>query len=226
MDTMLTDKRKLTTHLPTGEKGDTQVMIAIPNLGWIRMGLIHHVIEWISIYGGVVHHPEGYRPVSYARNMCVAAFLQSACTHLWFVDSDTVPPPGAFQMLLEADKEAITGVTRVVMADADGQQKSVPMVAVYDPNATNPDKTKGGYRPIANAKVTGIRPLDVAGASCLMLRRSVFDKVEGPPWFDEESWGSNRGEDFRFCQRMKEAGIQLYGHFDVKCIHWTTVPLI
>lgn len=221
--TSLAEKRRVATRRPEDSPDRYRIMIAVPNLGWIRMALVNNLVEWIQIYGGIVHMPEGYRPVSYARNMCVEALLQSDCTHIWFVDSDTVPQPDAMNLLLGADKDVITGVTRVLKEDTDKIQKAVPMVAVFDPNATNPDGTKGGYRPVMRAK--GIGPIDVCGASCLMIKRAVFEKLGDQPLFTEESWGDNRGEDFRFCQKLAEAGVEMWAHFDVKCVHWTTVPL-
>ena len=78
-------------------------------MGWLHVGLLENLIGWLRDYDTILYVPSGLRPIPYARNHCVKAFLASDCSHLWFVDADTLPPPDALDNLLSADVDAISG---------------------------------------------------------------------------------------------------------------------
>ena len=167
-------------------------------------GLVENIPYWLKNYDLTLFAPVKYRPVSYARNFCAKTFLESDHDVLWFVDSDTIPTKASLEMLLRADKMAISGVVRAPKLDSDGITKAVGMVLRATPE---------GYK---EAVGVGIERIDASGCACMLLRREVFERIEFP-WFAEKSWGPSRGEDISFCEKMCDAGIELWAHFDVNC---------
>jgi GT2 family glycosyltransferase len=173
-------------------------------MGWVATGLAENIPYWLKNYNLTLFAPQKYRPVSYARNFCGKTFLESDHDVIWFVDDAVVPSKASLEMLLQADKLAISGVARVPKVDSDGITKAVGMVL---------RKTPEGYK---EAVGRGVERIDAAGFGCMLLRREVFERIEFP-WFSEIAWGNFRGEDFGFCEKMKAVGIQLWVHFSVDC---------
>lgn len=189
------------------------VLLAIPNEGWIRTDLTHRVRSWASRV--TLFDPQGLRPVSYAKNICMQAMLDGGFDYVFFVDSDTVPPEHALAALLEAKVPVISGIYRIMKRDADGTVKPVPIVTRL--NAADEMKVVCEGR--------GVVPIDACGAGCMLVHRLVVEKT-GPPWFETDDWGEPRyGSDFWFCKEVRKAGIQIYAHFGVVCTHRKEVDL-
>jgi hypothetical protein len=188
-------------------KGD--VLIVVPNMGWIRNDLSDHLTYWLVERGVKSFRPENLKPPAYARNFCIDKFLETEFQYLWFIDHDTCPPIHALDFLRNAERSVISGIVRTRKYDWDGSEKKVGVVA---------RKTERGYKPCGGS---GIEKIDVCGAACLMIHRSVFEKIE-PPWFVDPPWpkpGEVRSHDFFFCEKLQEAGVDLYAHFSVVCKH-------
>lgn len=181
-----------------------KTLLCIPNMGWVATGLAEAIPYWLKNHDLTLFAPQKLRPVSYARNRCARTFLESDHDALWFLDDSTIPTRASLEMLLRADKAAISGVVRVPKRDSDGIVKAVGMVLRSSPE---------GYR-VATGR--GVERIDAAGLGCMLLRREVFERVEFP-WFAEREWGASRGEDVSFCERMRDAGVELWAHFDVDC---------
>lgn len=186
----------------------SSVLLAIPNEGWLRTDLFERVRAWapqVSLY-----MPQGLRPVSYAKNVCMNACLEGDFEYIFFVDSDTVPPEHALDALLEADVPMISGITHQMKCDSDGKMKPCPMVVRDD-------------YPVTSGQ--GVEGIDACGASCLLIHRSVIEKTLAP-WFETDDWGEpRRGSDFNFCRKVASAGIPMHAHFGVVCVHRKEVDI-
>jgi len=196
--------------------GKKEVMLFIPNMGTLATGLVEMLLIWLSRHPYLAVYlpfPTRLQPVSYARNFCVSEFLKTDCRYLWFVDSDTIPPPNALELLLQPRVDMISGVTYTLKRDVDGLVKRVAMTL---------RKAEGevGYREYLGQ---GIEEIDACGMSCCLIHRRVFEAIN-PPWFTLGNWDETyRSEDFRFCQLVKKAGFKIYAHFGVVCGHQKTV---
>ena len=189
-----------------------RVFLALPNLGWIKYELHRLVWYWYANHGMEIFGPNNERPVAYAKNLCIEEFLKGSCEYIWFVDADTVPPANALDLLLGAKVDVVSGIVRQHKLDNDGVVKAPPMICRMESDGLH--SVRGGR---------GVEEIDACGAGCLMIHRSVFDRVPGPPWFVQDSWGEKRGSDFNFCERLRDAGVQMYCHFGVYCTHYKEV---
>ena len=148
------------------------------------------------------------RPVDFVRNGFIRIMLAADFTHLFLLDSDTVPPLDCIERLLALDVPLASGCYPVLMQnglrwalmnkDADQRYRLLEWL----PSLTEPFE------------------VDAGGAGCLLIRRDVFDKVKWPwfKWIEFED-GSQESEDVHFFRRCNEAGLRVTVDPLVICDH-------
>ncbi len=189
-----------------------KVLCCIPNRGNIRIELAQRLYQWKAQYGNFFDvYPVIGKSIVEARNECVKTFLDTDASYLFFVDSDVVPPSNAIKLLLSHgfDKKIIGGLCPIIKQDSDGQQKKVYLAL----KKVAPREYK-----IIDKELKGLVEVDATGTACVMIHRSVFQKIELP-------WFANLAEDFYFYEKAKEAGFLVYVDCKCKAIHYQVVGL-
>ena len=127
-------------------------------------------------------------------------FLQTDCTHLFFVDSDMLFKPDVLDALLADDKEIVAANYHKRMG-----KEGVPVVNIrYDmPGVSKPTQTFKNYA--------------IAGG-CLLIKREVFEKVP-KPWFSLGTMDNWLGEDIFFAKKCKEFGIDSWINPNLTVFH-------
>lgn len=128
------------------------------------------------------------------------------------VDSDVVVPDGLLDALLNpvADvvlapyprKNTKRGRSELFLAGADGWADDANI-------------------PIPALRATGGRiPVKGGGLGCALIRTDVFRRIERP-WFEfhQNADGSWLSEDFWFCNRVREAGLEIQADCRMICGH-------
>lgn len=154
-------------------------------------------------------------PFSHARNSLCMAALDHGFTHIFFLDSDVIPPNDAILRLLVHKVPVISGVYH---------RRSPPEgVAVA---------MKGG-RWVQNYPPNVVMDVDVVGAGALLIHRDVLQALPpsrpGSHWFDWRVDLKGAGvfpdnecmsEDFTFCWNVrKHLGIPILLDTGVQCKH-------
>jgi len=154
-------------------------------------------------------------PFDHARNAAVQAAIAHNCTHLFFLDSDVIPPKDAILRLLAHNKPIISGV----------YHRRSPPVGV-------PVMIKGGTW-VTQYPPNAVMEVDLVGAGCLLLDVAMLKKMTpqrpGYHWFD---WRVNfkglgiypdhecLSEDFSFCVHAKRTmNIPTLVDTSIKCRH-------
>lgn len=149
-----------------------------------------------------------------ARNILIEAAAENGCTHLLLVDDDMALKPDALMKLLSHDLDIVSGLY------LSGAYPHAPVAFdIMDDD--------GRCHPIyLFDKKESLIPIVAAGFGFLLLKMSVFDKLEKPfvrlGELDAEQWC----DDIGFFNRVKAAGIQSYLDLDVcvghirTCIFW------
>jgi GT2 family glycosyltransferase len=193
-----------------------KILIAVPNEGWIRKELSTLLRFWDKYPNVEIYTPE-IRPIHASRNHCVKRFLEfteSDDDRLWFIDSDIVPPPNALAKLVMNDKD-IVGGSCLVPKLFNGRH------CVYKTSYCYNDDNE-----LKVANMDGLAKVDVTGTGCLMIKRSVLKGIEKPFEFVLDERGELvTSEDFDFCRKVTEAGIDIWYDNDVPCDHIRTVSL-
>lgn len=154
-------------------------------------------------------------PFDHARNAACRHALDLGLDWIFFLDSDVVPPRDAVLRLLAHRQPIVSGVYR----------RRSPPVAV-------PVMLRGG-RWITDLPHNQLVDVELVGAGCLLIHRSVLEKFlanpgrPGKPWFD---WrvdlqgllpqGECLSEDFTFNLRARqEFGYRILVDTSIKCRH-------
>jgi len=186
--------------------------------------------------------------VTQGRNLCVAGFLESNCTHMLFVDSDIYFKPESILAMLKKDKEvlSIPYPLKTMMWD-----KALCRIKEGDIKTINNLKASLNTYPMKvgdSNDITiddGVIEVTHSPTGCMMIKRSVFDKmikaypeknivqktVINGEYVDRPNlWNffdtlhdpvekTYLGEDFAFCQRWKEIGGKCYAYIADPIVH-------
>ena len=147
------------------------------------------------------------------RNQICKQFLESDCTHLWMIDSDTVPPRD-LKLLESADKfPCVNGI----------YQHLTHHGLMWDTWFKLPD---GKYTAIVQRRwpKKQVFNVDAVGAGCMVLQKELVEAA----WTEETGWfemRDGRGEDFHFCERVIALGYDVMVDQDYRCDHQKDVSL-
>lgn len=153
------------------------------------------------------------------RNVIVKQFLDDTeAQWLLMIDSDQKLPLDAFDKLCEAvhdkDRPVVAGL--VFAAFWTDQQELLPVPVIYRWDDAE------GITPMHDYPTDQVVEIDAAGTGCLMIHRSVFEKMrematdnQGPDWcffMDGPINGRWYGEDLLFSRKLKAMGIPIHAH--------------
>lgn len=167
----------------------------------------------LIIPGGIL--PVTGLPFDHARNVGAREALRCGASHLFYLDSDVIPPKDAILRLLSRNQPIISG-----LYCRRSPPHSIPVC----------------MRPTGRwiTEINGpIMEVDVVGAGCLLIHRGVLEKLppldpnRGKTHFD---WrvdmgdilppGNALSEDFSFCKQVREKlGIKILVDTTVRCRH-------
>lgn len=205
----------------------TNLLIAVPVMGGIHPILVSRLLRWVKLLPeDSVHVYFAYKvaPVDRARNTIVEMFLKTitpdgrAFTHLLMIDSDTVPPEDAIERMMAQGNSIMTGLTPIITYDENNEAQT------YD-NAFLARETDGEGKVLKThvaKRHTGLKEVFRCGASCILIAREVFEKLD-QPYFrfvsNEENTKHVRSEDIDFCDRARALGYRILADTDVVCQH-------
>ena len=152
------------------------------------------------------------KPLVHARNLQVERFLSSPYDRIFLLDSDCVPPLNAVPVLEALDLPFVT----VPHPTIQGNECGVMVL----------DKTEDGYKQ-HKPWDRGLQECDAVGCAGMMIHRSVFEKIEQPYFmfiYNKQGQLVN-GEDFNFCEKIKEVGIKVYAYCDMVQRHYVEVAV-
>jgi len=186
--------------------------------------------------------------VTQGRNLCVAGFLESKCTHMLFVDSDIYFKPESILAMLKKDKEvlSIPYPLKTMMWDKLFMKMQKGLVKKPEDIKkwlnTYPMKVEN---PNSIMVDNGVMEVTHSPTGCMLIKRSVFEKmikaypnkdivqktvingkyVDRPHmwnFFDclhDPETKSYLGEDFSFCKLWKDIGGKCYAYVEAGIVH-------
>ena len=165
----------------------------------------HHIIN-DKPTGFVVQNKKG-SILPTMRQDLIARALKGGATHLLFIDSDQVFPETTLHRLM-AHKKSVVACNIATKSfptnctarcyDADGE-----LVPVYTKESD-----------------TGLEEVDFVGTGIMLIDMKVFkrERLCPAPWFTME-WSVEHqhytGEDWYFCQCMRDAGVKIFIDHDL-----------
>jgi hypothetical protein len=162
------------------------------------------------------------------RNRIVQAFWESDCTHMLCIDGDLGWPAQAVLAMLEAKKEFVAGVY-----PARGVEKTFLFRPVYredgtivqDKHLLQMQYIPAGFMLIAKSAIVKMRDTHPD------LYYEPKDKRNNPEpgycFFNTEVWdGEFWGEDFVFCRKAREAGVEIWVDPLIQFDHAGTIGML
>jgi hypothetical protein len=147
-------------------------------------------------------------PFGHARNVGAQQAVENNCTWLFFIDDDVAVPPDAYAKLKAHDKAIVSGLYF---------RRSPPINPVWL------NKVNNEY--VFQHSIDGkLHTADLVGAGCLLIKVDVFRQITRP-WFewrvdrDDLDKNDRLSEDFFFCQKAKQFGIEIHIDTSVQCDH-------
>jgi hypothetical protein len=138
------------------------------------------------------------------RNDVIEAAIQEKCSHILFIDDDMAMPENALMQLLEHDVDVVSGLYLV------GSYPHQPLI--FD---IADEETGACLYCYLNGDEPRLKPIVCAGFGFVLIKTSIFSKLEKPyvrlGELDPENWCDDVG----FFNRLRKAGIQSY--CDMEC---------
>ena len=194
-----------------------KILLGLPTMSSIHTWLMVDIASWMSDafnkgkYNLSMYPTMSVQPVDNARNEIVTEFLKSDCTHLLFIDADTIPPQNVIDKMLEHDVPIITAITPIVEYD----EKSQMFYKKWNCVDLNDKHVKPN---------TGVVEVKGAGASCIMIKREVFEKIERPYYRflyqDDSGKDVCVSEDIYFIAKAVGAGYKCLADTSLICKHY------
>lgn len=155
-----------------------------------------------------------YAGTAIARNWAAIQAIETGCSHVWYVDDDTVVPKDALSRLLALDADIATGCTPFWQS----RQTGVVVNVQREEGAFLKPWPYGTFECVA------------AGTSCMLIRTEVFEKLrdDDEPWFNYHvcnRTGLSTTEDIIFCQRARAAGFNIWCDAAVACGHLKNIDI-
>lgn len=161
----------------------------------------------------------GAGAIADGRNYATQQFLDGSSEWLFFVDTDMGFASDTIERLIntaDPDERPVMGglcftLYEVTPSSFHGVRYGV-MPAMYS-------REDGGFNPVTDYKRDAVQQVDATGAACLLIHRSVLEKIRdkfGKVWFNEMP---KTGEDLSFCRRCDQAGVPVHVNTAVKTTH-------
>lgn len=152
-------------------------------------------------------------PLEHARNEQVSRFLNTHHDYLFIVDSDCVPAPNTINTLSRLNLPFVAAPHPAIKGNETG-------VMVLDRVSQNDYIQHTPFN-------KGLQVCDAVGCAGMMIHREIFEKLDKPYFkfvYDENGF-LVKGEDFDFCDRIKELGYKVYVHCDLIQTHYVGVSI-
>jgi GT2 family glycosyltransferase len=183
--------------------------------GFCEAAAFRHIAVRESTHGRV---PET------VRNTIIHDFLNQPeykrFTHLMFLDADTVPVnPYAIEKLLSHNKDVVAGITPIYWKQSQHFTWNVKCMF------------EGGLVRHLELEEMPTKPFTclAVGGTTILLRRRVLEKLSPP--YQKTIWNDDitaftQGEDFYFCDQIRQAGFDIWVDPDVVCRHFHTLDIL
>lgn len=148
-------------------------------------------------------------PFGHARNSAAQLVMENGFQYCFFLDSDVICPPDTIIRLMAHRQPIVSGLY---------YRRNEPLFPVMLRNV------EAGREWIQEYRIPDLLEVDYVGAGCLLIHRSVFEKVP-KPYFE---WKVDRmdlperermSEDFSFCEKAKASGFKVLVDTSVQCVH-------
>lgn len=196
-----------------------KVLLSVPCEHWI-----HHqvVLRAIMILQDTRHKTRlimpARRPYENNLNHIAAEMLQDGYDYWINIDSDN-PPRNNPVDLIDLDKPLI-GLPTPVWHYKDGQKGRPYYFNGYDYVPEN-----DAYK--EHIPYDGLQKVDAIGSGCFVMQRKILEMIPAP--FERSRYENgtvHKGVDLYFCEKVRNAGFDIYCHYGYPCRHFVEIDVM
>lgn len=199
----------------------TNVLVTVPNLHWIHKSV---VVVLMKLMGDPRYRLKfdfpSKKPFENNLHHIVQDFIAGDYDFWLSIDDDNPPSRNPLD-LVELDKDII-GLPTPIWHFTDTAGERPIYWNGYDYRSANDAYAEHLPR-------EGLQKVDAIGTGCFIIARRVFehpDLQHGAFVRKLYSDGTvNKGNDLSFCERAREAGFEIYCHYDYPCNHFSEIDL-
>lgn len=200
---MYRPSRHLSRTCKTMEGSILNITVGIPTAGQIEAQTVACLMDMRKTTDFEFYIAQSSLIMKNRRKICGFAMKLNS-THVLMIDSDMTFPPDTLERLLAHDKP-------VIAANCVYKRDDVIKWTAYHKVGKKDSKM------IDSAKMSGIQKVWRVGTGVMLINVEVLKEL-GLPWF-LVAWnpmiGQEQGEDYFFCQRLEEKGIDLWVDHDL-----------
>jgi len=193
---------------------DCKVLIGVPTAEVGRKATFQDHLGQIDMpQGTIIAQVHGQSPAR-NRNIIIEQALAHDCSHILFIDDDTVPPTNILSKLLAHNKDIVTGLYLM---------RNYPHKPIIFDYVNKIGECRNHY---PQDTETGLIEIVNCGLGAVLIKTEVFKKVE-KPWIrlgelDVDHWS----DDIGFFNRCRAAGYKLYCDLSVEVGHTGFVTIM
>jgi len=189
----------------------SKVMIGVATSEFGRYAAFHDYLNLLHKQEGTIQMVVHGQSPAKARNLIFEAALEHDCTHILLLDDDMTFAPDTLEKLIAHDVDIVMGYYLM---------RNYPHQGLVFKEA-EPDGKCLWYE--VQDGETGLVEVKGGGFGCVLIKTSIFEKLE-KPWvrlgeIEPEGWCDDLG----FYKRVREAGIKIHMDLDVLCGHISSV---
>jgi hypothetical protein len=167
-------------------------------------------------------YPIPSRQSEFGRNAIIPDFLnqpeRKIHSHLMFVDADSCPADfNALDKMLSLDRDVVCGVTPLWLDKGE-----IPDLR------WNVQTGSGGNLAIGDLPQEPFK-VDRVGGTCILIKRKVLEALKPPyqrPSMNEAYTAYSLSEDYYFCDKIREAGFEIWCDPTIMNHHWHTIDIL
>ena len=156
------------------------------------------------------HEPAKGSDAAAARNACIERVGLDAVDYCMFIDSDMAFPQSGLKTLLSRNKKVISGVNFKKHGN-------------YEPTIYQRD-AQNNVDIVREVEVDKLFTVEGTGGAFLLVHTDVLKKISKRHGSKRFEWTPGLSEDLTFCQRVREAGEEVWVDSSVFTDHYTMTP--
>jgi GT2 family glycosyltransferase len=185
-----------------------KILIAVPTTGQVEIEYVGSILRLARNTRADIQHTSGSL-VHAARNSFVKTAIDGNYTHMLFIDSDMVFNADALDVLLQHDKDIISG--SIFSRVPPYQPCFYERLRLGEPGETIRDPVK--------VLQDGVQEVEGVGTAFLLVKvpvyQAIIDKFHVYPFQPINGYG----EDLSFCLRARQCGYRIYVDNDLTIGH-------
>lgn len=196
-----------------GKERKPKVLVALPNDGWFHASLLAQVMQFpLDQRVACAFMIQQDRPIDHNRNIIARYFLTQ---------------PFDFMVTIDSDNPCVKSVLDLVFLDKDVVSCPTP---IYNPTDPKTSAIKWNVFDVDDAGTAhphdyktggGLQQIQATGLGCVVIARRVLEKLGNEAFSCDRKDGLvTLGTDLAFSRRCRDAGFELWVHYDYPCQHF------